>query len=332
MSAFDENPFADPSKQRASNFVNIDIDQKNREIYDTFDASKSFTTAKTQQGNGPAFINPSFVHENPQSGDSNAAQRAFQDFQRREQDLEKRAKDLERRETELRNTPHNVRQNNWPPLPSWCPWGLKPCFYQDIYVDIPAEFQSIVKNLYYLWLVHAILLTSNMIVAILYLFGGGDKGETFGKALIYFALLIPLSYVGWFRTAYKAFRSDSSINFMIFFFVFFCQFLVLLIHAMGIGNQGSCGFIIGIAAANQGSVYMSIVGVVMILMGLVFAMCAFANFYLLVTIHKLYRGTGASMAKAQTEFTSGVMANEHVQAAAAAVGREVVTNKQTDSK
>ena len=44
-----------------------------------------------------------------------------------------------------------ARQNNWPPLPTWCPWGLKPCFYQDINVDIPVEFQKIVRNLYYLW-------------------------------------------------------------------------------------------------------------------------------------------------------------------------------------
>ena len=45
----------------------------------------------------------------------------------------------------------SARQNNWPPLPTWCPWGLKPCFYQDINVDIPVEFQKIVRNLYYLW-------------------------------------------------------------------------------------------------------------------------------------------------------------------------------------
>lgn len=320
MSAFDENPFAKPPMQ--SDFENIDINEKSHEVFSPFDDPNRKRNTK--------WINEI---DYPQSGDHNAAkQQADYDFDRREQELERRAKDLERRETELKNTPHNIRQNNWPPIPGWCPWGLKPCFYQDITVDIPAEFQMIVKNLYYLWLAHAALLLLNMVVGILFLFGGGDSGETFGKALIYFALLIPLSYICWFRPAYKAFRNDSSMNFMIFFFVFFCQLLVLVIHAMGIGNTGSCGFILGISTVNKGGVFMTLVGIVMIIMGLGFAMCAFANFYLLVSIHKLYRGTGASMAKAQNEFSTGVMSNEHVQAAAAAVGREIVTNKQTNNR
>lgn len=34
-------------------------------------------------------------------------------------------------------------------------------------------------------------------------------------------------------------------------------------------------------------------------------------------VHKIYRSTGASFAKAQQEFSTGVMRNEHVQSAAA---------------
>lgn len=34
-------------------------------------------------------------------------------------------------------------------------------------------------------------------------------------------------------------------------------------------------------------------------------------------MHRIYRSTGASFAKAQQEFSTGVMRNEHVQSAAA---------------
>ena len=44
-------------------------------------------------------------------------------------------------------------------------------------------------------------------------------------------------------------------------------------------------------------------------------------------IHRLYRSTGASIAKAQAEFTSGVMSNETVRQAAADAARESVRSQ-----
>lgn len=152
-----------------------------------------------------------------------------------------------------------ARANNWPPLPAMFP--IQPCFYQDINVEIPVEFQKTVRNLYYLWVceyhhpltlcqtwfcthdltfsVHFGLLFANMIIGLLWLFSGGDWGYTFLLAVIYFIVFTPASFMCWFRTGYKAFRDDSSFNFMVFFFVFFFQCLISIINTLGIMNTGA---------------------------------------------------------------------------------------------
>ena len=103
-----------------------------------------------------------------------------------------------------------VRMNNWPPLPKFCP--IQPCFYQDINVDIPVEFQKTVKYLYYLWIGHVTLLLSNFIIGFLYLCLGDardtvtESGGTMALALVYLFLFTPAAFVCWYRPAYKAFR------------------------------------------------------------------------------------------------------------------------------
>jgi len=88
-------------------------------------------------------------------------------------------------------------------------------------------------------LANAGLLIGNAVVGLLYFFSGGDVGGTFALALLYFLIFTPASFLCWFRPVYKAFRDDSSFNFMVFFFVFFFQFIVSVFSFLGIGNTGS---------------------------------------------------------------------------------------------
>jgi len=300
----DDNPFSDPSVQRAAGGT-APAAKANLDDYNPFDKTKAPTNGA---GDSAAVMDTA----PPQYTTSGQQQVSAADFQRRQEELERRAQDLERREQELRNAPYNARANNWPPVPSFCPF--QPCFYQDINVDIPVEFQKIVTYLYYLWVAHIGLYFSNMIVGLFYLFAGGDFGQTFGLALLYFVLFTPVSFICWFRPAYKAFRDDSSFNFMVFFFVFFFQFLVTVMSVLGIGNTGSCGLILGIKEISGGESGGRIfVGVLMLLVTLGFGIAALADFFLLVRVHRIYRSTGASMAKAQAEFMTGAMQNESVR-------------------
>jgi len=195
----------------------------------------------------------------------------------------------------------------------------QPCFYQDINVDIPVEFQEMVKRLYYLWLFHALLMVLNLLGGVCFLFSGQDKGSMFGLGLVYSFFFIPLSFLCWFRPAYKAFRNDSSFNFMLFFFIFFCQFLFSCIMALGIPGSGGSGIISAIGTFTDkdatGGTYF--VGFLVMCIALGFCVAALADFFMLTKIHGYYRATGASLSKAQAELTSNVLSNEGVRNAAA---------------
>lgn len=81
-------------------------------------------------------------------------------------------------------------------------------------------------------------MTLNVIGGLALLFHKSAFG-TFGLGLLYVILFTPFSFLCWYRPAYKAFRSDSSFNFMVFFFVFFFQFVVTVIQAIGIPGSGT---------------------------------------------------------------------------------------------
>merc|ERR1712062_689078 len=256
---------------------------------------------------------PSSVTVQPsQAPPSQVSTADFQEFKRRQEELERRARELDRREQEIRNAPTNVKQNNWPPLPKICP--IQPCFYQDISVDIPVEFQQIVKYVYYLWIGHTALRLVNVLLGLMLIFVGGGVG-TFLYAVLWFVVFTPLSYLLWFRPIYKAFRDDSSISFMFFFFIFFFQMIVSFFRMLT--GLGSGGLIMGFREVSEGaSGGLIFMGILLIIEGVGFGILTLADFYVLTRVHKMYRSTGAPMAKAQQEFTTGVMSNETVRQAA----------------
>uniref|UniRef100_A0A0B7AA97 Secretory carrier-associated membrane protein n=1 Tax=Arion vulgaris TaxID=1028688 RepID=A0A0B7AA97_9EUPU len=345
MSDFEANPFADPRRQ-PSPFSDSSVQQAVRSggqqgALDDFNPfADGNQTRPANQGAGgippprsaqtqPAIMTPS---EAPPPYSQTSAQKVdTTDLQRRQEELEKKAAELQRKEQEMKNTQFTgKKENNWPPLPKFCPVG--PCFYQDFSVDIPLEFQRIVKYAYYLWAIHAVLLFLNVLGSLAFFIVDSDGGATFGLSILWFILFTPCSFLCWYRPLYKAFRSDSSFNFFVFFFIFFFQFCVYVVQCLGFTGF-TVGWINGIKTVTGKS---AAAGSIMLVVAFLLSVEAMVSFLLLVKVHRIYRSTGASFQKAQAEFASDVMKNEAVRGAAsdaaAGAARSAVSGYNPDNR
>ncbi|XP_048844982.1 secretory carrier-associated membrane protein 4-like isoform X1 [Brienomyrus brachyistius] len=196
--------------------------------------------------------------------------------------------------------------NNFPPLPWFIP--IKPCFYQNIEEEIPAQHRRLVRRAYNLWILYSLTLCVNLVSCIAWWAGGGS-GANFGLALLWLLLFSPCGYTCWFRPLYKAFRADSSFNFMTFFFIFFLQCVIVVIQAVGISGWGASGWVVTVLffCINVGS------AVVMLLSALLFTLVAVLMGLVLIRVHRLYRGSGGSLQHAQEEWSSGAWRNAPVK-------------------
>ncbi|KAK2159087.1 hypothetical protein NP493_1747g00008 [Ridgeia piscesae] len=301
MSNLDSNPFADP--QGANPFADPAIQQARTnqqpasavDEYNPFaeNAARSTTQGVTYPPQAPQAVSrpampppqPAVMEQcAPPPYTPSPSQMATDDLQRRQEELERKAAELQRKEQEMQRTSqYGNRANNFPPLPGCCP--VKPCFYQDFAVDIPLEFQKLVKTIYFLWLGYVGILVLNLIVSLVY-FGASlnssvsnSSGVTFGLSILYVVLYTPCSFVFWYRPVYNAFSG--------------------IFNGMGMITTGHAGCVV--------------VGIIMLVLGLVWVAMVVTNVILLIKVHRIYRSTGASFAKAQQEFAHGVMSNKTVQ-------------------
>lgn len=208
------------------------------------------------------------------------------------------------------------RIHNFPPIPSFCP--CKPCFHQDIHADIPVAFQKWTLYAFYVWLLLQAALLLNVIAAFASALSTSSRVLTFIVSIVWVLTLSPISYMGWFRPLYKAFRDDSSLNFMIFFFVFFIHIVFSVLMIIGSVPTGFCGLVVAIDMFSSKSGGWSVIaGLLCTVVTFLITAHTITAVILLIQVHRLYRSTGASLARAQQEFTSNVRSNRQVQQAAA---------------
>ncbi|KRY29211.1 Secretory carrier-associated membrane protein 1 [Trichinella spiralis] len=321
-----QSPFADPSVVRAAkNVENLETAAE----YNPFAEDKRAVSTARGASNPPPILPTSMdnppVYSNTAQPPPKPTLPGHSDLLKRQEELERKAQELQRKEEELnRQAMGQVRNKNWPPLPSWFP--LQPCFYHDISVDIPQQYQRIVRMGYNLWLIYVLTLVLNVVGSLASFITHGS-GLQFGLSIIQVAMFTPCSFVLWYRPLYKAFKNDSSFNFMVYFFVMFLQLVFVAIQSLGIESFGTCGWFnsLGHFGLNAGA------AVLMLIVTLGFTFCGVGLLLLLFRVHRLYRSTGASFAKAQQEFSQGVINNPHVQQAAATAAGAAVRNQFAES-
>uniref|UniRef100_A0A8C5F583 Secretory carrier-associated membrane protein n=1 Tax=Gadus morhua TaxID=8049 RepID=A0A8C5F583_GADMO len=308
----DHNPFQDPAvTQHSSNTGYATLD-----LYNPFDnktgvRTRSLVIFKTVTP--PSRTTPTEARNYGSYTSQAAVNATTAELLRKQEELEKKARELEKRERELESHglgPGASRQNNWPPLPAFCPVG--PCFYQDISLDISQSFQRTVTIMYYFWMFCAATLLFNLVSSLAMFIVDPQGGVGLGLAILWALLFTPCSFVCWYRPVYKAFRTDSSFNFFAFFFVFFAQVVVFVIMTIGIPGWGFSGWIVSLAALKTSVP----VGVIMMINAIFFTAQTALGVIMLKKVHSMYRQTDASFQKAQAEFATGVMANQVVRNAA----------------
>lgn len=326
MSAFDTNPFADPvdvnpfqdpSVTQLTNPPQGGLSEFNPFSETPRLTNAAGTTVPATQPTGPsqpAVLQPS-MEPTPQAVASAAQAGLLQ----QQEELERKAAELDRKERELQNAAANlhVRPNNWPPLPAGCP--IKPCFYQDFSAEIPADYQRTCKMLYYLWMLHSVTLLLNLLACLAWFYAKDYRGVDFGLSILWFVLFTPCAFICWYRPIYKAFRSDNSFSFFVFFFVFFCQIAIYIIQLVGIPGWGNSGWIASMSTLKS-DVSVAVSVIMMVVAGF-FTLCAVLSLFLLKRVHSLYRRTGASFQQAQEEFSQGIFSSRTFRNTAASAAR-----------
>ncbi|KAF3688517.1 Secretory carrier-associated membrane protein 2 [Channa argus] len=315
MSGYDNNPFAEPSSDNPFNDPSVTqvtnssiepVDQYNPFPVPSTDSLASHTTPASTSPYQPAVLQPS-TEPSPQA----TAAAAQANLLRQQEELERKAAELDRREREIQSRASTGKENNWPPLPKNFP--IKPCFYQDFSEEIPSEYQRVCKMMYYLWMFNCVTLFLNLLACLALFTTSQDYGVDFGLSVLWLILFSPCSFICWYRPVYKAFKTDSSFSFFFFFFVFFCQVVIFIIQAVGIPKWGNSGWITSFTIIGTNKA----VGAIMIIVAILFTMCAVLSIFLLKMVHSMYRRTGASFQKAQQEFSQGVLTSKTFQTAAA---------------
>ncbi|ROL40765.1 Secretory carrier-associated membrane protein 4 [Anabarilius grahami] len=105
--------------------------------------------------------------------------------------------------------------------------------------------------------------------------------------------------------------ADSSFNFMAFFFIFFLQCVLAFFQSLGISGWGACGWLATVMFFSTNVIS----AIFMLICTLLFTVVTVLMGFVLLKVHRLYRGGGGSFQRAQEEWSTGAWKNPAVREA-----------------
>lgn len=287
--------------------------------------SKAKSKAKSQPKKSPPSTSPAIMQadeDKPPSYASEAGPFASQEnnkIQKREEEIARREEALRERERNLERLGPAARPNNFPPFPAFCPSPIKPCFYININTEVPAPERWKVWALLGLLIFTWVVLALNTLVAIVGVAAARDDVRndylaTMGVSILYLILFSPGSLFCWFLPVYHAYRRDSSLAYMWFFFVMLFQILSYLLNGVGIPRLGACGLYNGSQLFGNTQIKIA-AGTMYLIMGFLWLGAVPVAGILVFLVHRYYRQSGGSINRATEEAVSGAAKNKAVRGA-----------------
>ncbi|XP_074307653.1 secretory carrier-associated membrane protein 1-like isoform X2 [Silene latifolia] len=166
------------------------------------------------------FYNPTATVDIPLDSGKDLKKKEIE-LQAKEAELRKREEALKRKEDAAQRAGIVIEEKNWPPF--------FPIIHHDIGNEIPVHLQRLCYSAFATLLGLTVCLTWNFVAVTTAWIKGGD-GTIWFLAIIYFISGVPCAYVLWYRPLYRAFRTDSAMNFG-WFFLFYLVHIGFVIFA-----------------------------------------------------------------------------------------------------
>jgi len=125
----------------------------------------------------------------------------------------------------------------------------------------------------------------------------GSLVSDFVGSLIFCVLWIPLSFILWYRTLYKAVKQSKSTLFMFFFVTFGIQILLCILDAIGIWTSAAAGIVSTIDVFAHGVIG---VGICFAISTIAWISLTFLCVYIMRKVYSEFK-SGGSIVKAKGE-------------------------------